>query len=119
MGSRGSGNVCIENSDNTAEFLVGFVQLFSGKTVTLIEIMTLVAYPLSTVHLNLSAGKGKWFLENEYVLKRFLSVSCTQESPVKEEGVENETTTAYGFMSLMTVPLQSGLRITADSEGRE
>lgn len=58
-------------------------------------------------------------MDNQHTRVGFPLVCCTLEALVEEEDPVNEEMLVYGITLSMTVPLQSGVRVTVDSEGRE
>lgn len=114
MGSLDSGNVWIENSDGSAESVVSIIYLFPSKTSMALRSTLLAAYPVQQILLNVSSRRGQQLIGNDHTLVGFLQVYCTQEELEEEECAKDEDILEYGFTSSMKVPLESGIRDTAD-----
>lgn len=77
IGSYVSGFVWLETIDWIAESFVGFVQLFSDKTGTMLKSTVLVVYPEYSFLLNVSTRRGHWLIYNVHTLVGSLPVCCT------------------------------------------
>lgn len=59
--------------------------------------MTLVASPMHSVILNVSAKSGQWLIGNERTMVRCLPVSCTREEAEEGESRDDEEMLVNGF----------------------
>lgn len=98
-GSCGSGNMWIENIYETVELFIGYVQISSDKTVTILSIIALVVCPLHTIYLQVFVKRKMWFINSELTLEGFLPTSFTQGPRKEEEVVKNENMSVFGFTS--------------------
>lgn len=74
----------------------------------------LVAYLEYAILLIAYSRERQWIIGNERTLQRSLPVCLTQEELEDEEGTKDEEKSLCGYTSSMLVPLQSGVRATAD-----
>lgn len=88
MGSFDSRAVWSERRNGIRELFVGFVQIFSEKTLTTLKITELVAYPVHAMLLNVSRRKSHWVTDNGHTLVGFLLVCCSGDEV--EEKVSSE-----------------------------
>lgn len=103
----------------TAELFVGFFdQLFSDKRVTTLKSTPSIAYPVHAILFSVSARRKQCLKGNVSTLVVFLLVCCTRESIAEGEEAVNGEILVCGFTPSMTVPLESGAQISADSKGR-
>lgn len=84
-----------------------------------IKSTAIVAYPVHAVLLNAFTTERQWFTGNKHTVLLFLAVCCTDGQVEKEGDVENEELLVYRCTSLMAMPLESDVRVAADSVGRE
>lgn len=68
--------------------LAAFVQIFSDKTVSSLECLALVAYPVCAVLLSFSVAKKGWLVQSRHTMLASLMVEYAAEP----QGSNNELT---------------------------
>lgn len=101
------------------KLFVGSVQLFSDKTAAVRKSTVLVAKSVLAILFNVSARIRQRFVRDIHALAGFLPVFCTAEQLERKGNGEYEEKSVYEFTSSKIVPLESGVRVPADSVGRE
>lgn len=76
-----------------------------------------VIYLVYTLFLNVSTRRRNCLICNGLTLVESLPVYCSDEHPNEMRGGEHEELSFYFFTSSLTVPLESGGHIPADSVG--
>lgn len=74
---------------------------------------------MHTITLNISAGRRQRLIGNGCALVAFLPIYCTKKKLKEKRSRGNEEMLVYGVTSSITVPLDSCIQASADSDGRE
>lgn len=85
---------------------MGFGQLFSETTVTMLKMMAVMAYPIHTILLILSLRKHRSMIDNGHELIEFLPLCCSQDEVEKVGSGEVDDSSVYESMYSTTVLLK-------------
>lgn len=91
----------------------------TGKTATTLRIAALVACLVNEIPLNTSVRRKQWLMDGSQTLVGFLPVCDGEEGLTVREAEKKKRISLYRPTSSLTMPLESGLRVSADPISRE
>lgn len=112
--ARDRGIVWNKNNDGNCRSFLSFFQFLFEKTVTVLNRLALVLYPVQSILVTVSDKRTKWLIGKEHELLGRLSARCSQERLGEKKTGEDKEMSFGGPTPQMTSPLESCVWFTIE-----